>query len=157
MTRRVDSVVSGGQSGADRAGLDAAIRHGRRYGGWCPAGGWAEDYPQPPGLLADYPLLRVTRSQDPALRTYLNVRDSDATLVVGRTDVLSRGTDLTLQAAAELDRPLLWTAGEASEIVEWLCGFGFAVKLNVAGPRESEQPGVYAATFDLLDTVFQRG
>ncbi len=157
MTRqRVDRVVSGAQSGADRAALDAAIHHGRRYGGWCPAGGWAEDYPHPPGVLVDYPLLRATDSPDPAVRTFLNVRDSHATLIVGRTDIVSSGTDLTLQTAAELGRPLLRTAGDAAEIDRWLCGLGVAVTLNVAGPRESEHPGVYAATFELLDVVFGR-
>ena len=154
--RRVAKVVSGGQSGADRAALDAAIRYDRRYGGWCPAGGWAEDYPQPPGLLTDYPLLRTAGSADPAVRTYLNVRDSQATLIVGRADVISGGTDLTRRTAVELRRPLLRTAGDAAEIDRWLCGLGFALTLNIAGPRESEQPGIYAATLELLERVFGR-
>ena len=45
-------VTSGGQSGVDRAALDAAIACGIDYGGWCPRGGWAEDFPSPPGVLS---------------------------------------------------------------------------------------------------------
>ena len=75
-------IVSGGQTGVDRAALDVAIELGIPYGGWCPRGGWAEDMPAPPGLLSRYPLLRETAGSDPAERTRLNVRDSDATLVL---------------------------------------------------------------------------
>jgi hypothetical protein len=73
-------VTSGGQSGVDRAALDAAIACGVDYGGWCPRGGWAEDFPQPPGLLANYPRLIETPSADPAQRTEWNVRDANAIL-----------------------------------------------------------------------------
>ena len=146
--------MSGGQSGADRAGLDSAIVHGRRYGGWCPAGGWAEDYPQPPGLLRRYPDLWEATSPDPAVRTYLNVRDSHATLIVAGDHTSSRGTDLTIRAAADLNRPVLKTAGEHGEVDRWLSGLGYELTLNIAGPRESEQPGLYAITRELLNTVF---
>ncbi len=100
--------VSGGQTGVDRAVLDAAIARGEPYGGWCPAGGWAEDRPEPPGLLADYPALRPTPSSDPAQRTTWNVRDSDATLILGqRRETASPGTELTLEVARTLGRPVL--------------------------------------------------
>ena len=55
-------LLSGGQSGVDRAVLDVALARGIAYGGWCPRGGWAEDFPEPPGLLARYPKLRRRRS-----------------------------------------------------------------------------------------------
>lgn len=151
--RRIDRIVSGGQSGADRAGLDSAIAHGRRYGGWCPAGGWAEDFPQPPGLLRTYPGLWEAPSADPALRTYLNVRDSHATLIVAGDQTSSRGTDLTIQVAADLGRPLLRTTGEHGEVDQWLSGLGYGLTLNIAGPRESQQPGIYAITRILLERV----
>jgi len=62
-------LISGGQSGVDRAVLDVAEAYGITYGGWCPKGGWAEDFPQPPGLLARYPNLKETPFADPAQRT----------------------------------------------------------------------------------------
>src|SRR5262245_53687608 len=76
------TIISGGQTGVDRAALDAAIALGIPYGGWSPKGGWAEDMPSPPGILAHYPALRETSSADPSERTELNVRDSDATLLL---------------------------------------------------------------------------
>ena len=60
------TILSGGQSGVDRAALDAAIERGLGYRGWCPKGGWAEDLQEPPGLLAQYPHLRETPQADPA-------------------------------------------------------------------------------------------
>jgi hypothetical protein len=71
-------LLSGGQSGVDRAVLDVALARGIAYGGWCPKGGWAEDFPKPPGVLAKYPQLAETPLVDPAQRTEWNVRDADA-------------------------------------------------------------------------------
>ena len=70
-------VISGGQSGVDRAALDEAISRGIPFSGWCPLDGWAEDMPNPPGVRSSYPLLRETPLADPAQRTEWNVRDSD--------------------------------------------------------------------------------
>ena len=149
----VTRIVSGGQTGADRAALDVAIDLGIDYGGWCPAGGWAEDFPEPPGLLAAYPNLTATAEPEPAVRTGLNVRDSDATLIVwdGRTP--SPGTRLTIAAAQELGRPLLVTSGDIAEARAWLASLNDGIVLNVAGPRESNCAGTYARTVKLLRTV----
>ena len=76
------TIVSGGQTGVDRAALDVAIELGIRYRGWCPKGGWAEDRPNPPGLLALYPQLRETPEADPHQRTEWNVRDCDCLMVL---------------------------------------------------------------------------
>jgi len=148
---RVARLVSGGQAGADRAALDVAIDRGLPYGGWCPPGGWAEDLPAAPGLRQAYPALEEAPSA--RARTRCNVRDSDATLVVRDPATRSPGTDVTIEAAVELGRPHLVTAGDAAEVVAWLRGLEGPLALNVAGPRESEQPGVYAATRSLLVEV----
>lgn len=154
----VSRVVSGGQTGADRAGLDAALRLGLAHGGWCPAGGAAEDGLD---LLAAYPDLRETPSADPSERTAWNVRDSDASLVLSFGDPRrSPGTAYALEVAARLGRPVLAarpalaarTAGTApaGEVRRWLAGLPDRLTLNVAGPRESEEPGLHAATLALL-------
>ena len=75
-------LLSGGQSGVDRAVLDVAIERCVDYGGWCPKDGGAEDFSAPPGLLAKYPKLKETPLADPAQRTEWNVRDADACLIV---------------------------------------------------------------------------
>src|ERR687895_47647 len=101
-------IISGGQSGVDRAALDAAIAHGFDYGGWCRKGGWAEDHPNPPGVLAAYPRRTETPLADPAQRTEWNVRDADACLILVDAGGLgvSKGTALA-QARAERDaKPL---------------------------------------------------
>lgn len=150
----VRRVVSGGQTGADRAALDAARAAGIAHGGWCPAGGLAEDLAEPPGLLARYPGLRETGTADAAERTVLNVRDSDATLAVVPSGAPVGGTLLAVQEASRLARPCLVTTGEdAEEVRAWLAALGEGITLNVAGPRESGHPGTYATTRHLLDAV----
>ena len=97
-------IVTGGQTGVDRAALDAAIELGIPYGGWCPKGGWAEDLPTPPGLLALYPNLRETPDADPAQRTAWNVRDSDRLLILvefrGHRGVEGNGARARLRGGA---------------------------------------------------------
>lgn len=151
-------VVSGGQTGADRAALDVAIGLGIPYGGWCPAGGRAEDHPMPPGLLADYPDLRETEEADADVRTERNVRDSDATLVlVPRGDWHSPGTDRTVDCCRCLGRPhLVATLDDPGAVAAWLVDTAGSV-LNVAGPRESQSPGIYDAARALLRRVLAGG
>jgi len=156
---RVRRLVSGGQTGADRAALDVAIKLGIPYGGWCPRGGRAEDRPDAPGLLRDYPELRETPSDDAAVRTEWNVRDSDATmLLTDRPESLIGGTALTRDLASRLGRPVLVTSTDDAETVRaWLRELRArsprALVLNVAGPRESREPGLYAAACRLLEQV----
>jgi hypothetical protein len=155
----VARVVSGGQTGADRAALDVAVRLGIQYGGWCPRGGLAEDHTEPPGLLAAYPLLRETPSEEPAQRTTWNVRDSDATLVVtDRSGPLAGGTALTREVALGLGRPCLVASTAAPGVVlAWLRelreSLARPLVLNVAGPRESKEPGLFEAAGHLLEEV----
>jgi hypothetical protein len=139
---RVRRVVSGGQTGADRGGLDAAIGLGIEHGGWCPLGRRAED-----GAIPERYRLRETASDDYAERTGRNVVDSDGTVVftVGEA---TGGSELTLRLAREHGRPRLHvdlgkTADEraAQDLREWLASVPVAV-LNVAGSRESGAPGI---------------
>jgi hypothetical protein len=138
---RIARIVSGGQTGVDRAALDVALDLGIDCGGWCPAGRWAED-----GRIADRYPLRETPSAELAVRTAWNVRDSDATLILLR-GVPAGGTLATLEQARLLGRPVmlvdLATPVRPDEIGGRLAPRG-PVVLNVAGPRESESPGIYA-------------
>jgi hypothetical protein len=151
----VARVVSGGQSGADRAALDAAVGLGLEYGGWCPLGGAAEDFPEPPGLLTAYPRLRETADAAAETRTRWNVRDSDATLVLSLTKAhRSPGTRLTLDVAQQLGRPHVSLPANRPDLVRsWLEQLEHGSTLNVAGPRESEDPGIYATAYATLVTV----
>ena len=150
----VRRIVSGGQTGADRAALDAALAAGVATGGWCPAGGVAEDVPEAPGVLARYPTLRETESPDPAERTRLNVRDSDATLAVVPEGAPTGGTLLAVQEAARLGRPCLVTTGnDPAGVLRWLATLGEGITLNVAGLRESGSPGVYDVTLRLVAAI----
>ena len=146
---QISRIVSGGQTGADRAALDVAHELGIDYGGWCPAGGWAEDFPEPPGLLTSL----IWPTPYVQVRTRLNVRDSDATLIVWDARTRSPGTQLTMAIAEELGRPLLVTTDDADAARMWLDGISAQVGLNVAGPRESHCPGTYARTVELLRAV----
>src|SRR3984893_13048483 len=100
-------LFSGGQSGVDRAVLDVALARGIDYGGWCPQGGWAEDFPEPPGVLTKYPQLQETPLADPAQRTEWNVRDADACLIIVDAGGLeaSRGTALARELAPTYRKP----------------------------------------------------
>jgi hypothetical protein len=147
-------IVSGGQTGVDRAALDVALASGLAAGGWCPRGRWAEDGAIP----ARYPLLE-TRSADPDQRTERNLRESDATLVLHRS-VIAGGTRLTVDLARRLGRPLrlvdLDQGAPQQPIRDWLRGEAIEV-LNVAGPRESESPGIGAVATDWLRVLFAIG
>jgi hypothetical protein len=151
-------VVSGGQTGVDRAALDSAIALDMDYGGWCPKGGWAEDLPDPPGLLARYPALIETPTADPPERTRWNVRDSDATLIlVDRGgEAVSGGTRLAVQMASRLGKPCIVLDVGAPDSPERLREWLAAVRpgaLGIGGPRESEAPGIYAKARRLLTGV----
>lgn len=154
LSQGVVRIVCGGQSGADRAAVDFACSYGVPYGGWVPRGGWAEDYPDPPGVLALYRDFQPTESDDPDVRTVWNVRDSSATLIVRRGKASSRGVDTTERAVARYARPVLDVDAlepiTTGRLRAFLVACGPRVVLNVAGPRESESPGIYELTLALL-------
>jgi len=153
-------IVSGGQTGVDRAALDVAIGVGIDYGGWCPQSALAEDLRVPPGLLKSYPKLKETPEADVNQRTRWNVRDSDATLILVSGSATSKGTDATLACAQEFERSYLVldldSSGDlAKEAKAWIASLGSIRTLNVAGPRESEAPGVYEKARTLLQQVLR--
>jgi hypothetical protein len=159
-------ITSGGQTGVDRAALDLAIEYGMSWGGWCPKGGWAEDFPDPPGLLTKYPNLRETPLARTEQRTEWNVRDSDATLIIADRQGLSvsKGTRHAQDWAGHYDKPLLVVdvtqPDAAAQIVEWLRAqrerFGAHMTLGIGGPRESEAPGIYASARLILASVLNQ-
>ena len=144
-------VISGGQSGADRAALDSALANGRRAGGWCPKGRLAED-----GIIDDRYPLRETSQRDYAQRTRLNVRDSDATLIVARRP-LKGGTALTERLALACGKPCLVVhPDETPEAIavcrSWIERHRVQV-LNVAGPRHSTSTSAYSDTRRIMDAL----
>ncbi len=153
----LEKVVSGGQTGVDRAALDAAMARGLAVGGWCPRGRRAEDGTIPPR----YPLDETPR-RNYAQRTKWNVRDSDATLILTQ-GTPSGGTALTIRAAKHRTRPTLvidLTCQQGPDqavqrIVQWLEDQPINV-LNVAGPRESSCPGITNLAYELLFAVFSQ-
>jgi hypothetical protein len=148
----VEHIVSGGQTGVDRAALDVALALGLPCGGWCPRGRTAEDGP----LDERYPL-RETPSANYPQRTEWNVRDADGTLVLTRGRP-SGGTALTIALARRLERPCLVvdlaTAPDPADLRRWIATEGIRV-LNVAGPRESQHPGIQSDARALLDAALR--
>jgi Circularly permutated YpsA SLOG family len=150
------TIVSGGQTGADRAALDFAIRQGIPHDGWCPRGRLAED-----GPLDDCYRLRQTPTSKYEERTRWNVRDTDATLVVTIRAKPSGGTALTLGSARQQRKPCLHIAREtivsieaaAGEIAEFITEYGVE-RLNVAGPRASQEPEIAEFVHELLTNAF---
>lgn len=151
LTTLVDKIVSGGQTGADRAALDWAIARGIPHGGWCPRGRKAED-----GAIGTRYALTETAGRDYRQRTRLNVEDSDGTLILNLGE-LEGGTQETLRFAGRLKKPChvvqldgAVPQGLTFAALEWLRAHRIRV-LNVAGPRESKRPGMYAAAFAFLE------
>ena len=139
--------VSGGQTGVDRAALDVALARGLPCGGWCPKGRRAEDG----ALPAQYPL-RETPHEEYAQRTEWNVRDSDGTLILNQGP-LEGGTALTEEIARRLGKPCLIVDLEygvgPTAARQWVEAHQLGV-VNIAGPRESKQPGIGVEAFRYL-------
>jgi hypothetical protein len=145
-------IISGGQTGADRAALDWALKHNVPCGGWCPQGRKAEDGP----IDVKYPLIE-TASVAYIQRTEWNVRDSDATVLFSIDPTLTGGSKKTEEFARAHNKPWLHLCANEMSSAEKLKAFAeeYEVKvLNVAGPRASEEPGVGDFVMRTLEEVF---
>ena len=161
----INKIVSGGQTGSDRAGLDVAIKLKIPHGGWCPRGRMAED-----GVIPNKYLLECPTDSDSDLsesniyneRTKLNIRDSDGTLIFVPTwplpESITDGTNLTIHETENRNKPHFIVDISKNQsphlIADWIIKNKISV-LNIAGPRESQCPGIYAETFSCLENLFQ--
>lgn len=143
----ITKIVSGGQTGVDRAALDVAIARGIPHGGWCPRGRRAED-----GRIPEAYDLQETDERDYSVRTRRNVEDSDGTLILSGGE-LTGGTALTRKLAKREGSPVhivdLRREAGFTAVEHWLLDNRIRV-LNVAGPRESQQPGICEQTREWL-------
>ena len=151
----IEKIISGGQTGADIAGLDVAIRHNFPHGGWCPAGRKS--------LAGPIPLrynLTETSSASYLVRTEWNVRDSDGTVVFTLAKEATGGSLKTIQFAAKHGKPCIHLpqkSGRYDEpailLQQFVADHGIKV-LNVAGSREEKEPGINAWAMSVLEDAF---
>lgn len=149
----IDKIVSGGQTGADRAALDFAIRHNMPHGGWVPKGRRAEDGPLPRHYLLD----EMPTTGYPE-RTRRNVIESDGTVIITYGKLIG-GSGLTRKYAIEHGRPWLHLdmarlddREAADRLRAWLLEHAIRT-LNVAGPRASDNPHIYDVTLRVLELI----
>ncbi len=151
-------IISGGQTGVDRAALDVALEFGIPCGGFCPKGRRAED-----GRIPDrYPLTELD-SDDYAFRTACNVDEADAVLIlVNRLTPLTPGTRLTINTAKRQGKPMdvecladAFTAADIKAIRHWLHVIHKGHTVMIAGPRESKHPGIGARAAAFLRAMLK--
>jgi hypothetical protein len=151
---RIKRIISGGQTGADRAALDWALTLGIPHGGWCPAGRICED-----GVIPERYRLRELPETDYSARTRANVRESDATVIFSIRPQLTNGSLLTQKYAEELGKPCLHLHADEG-VVAAERRLGEFVKrhhvmvLNIAGPRASQEPCVGDFVTAVLNATF---
>ena len=147
-------IISGGQTGVNRAALDVAIEFGIPCGGWCPRGRMAEDGPIDP----KYPL-RETKSQEYQFRTEANVIEAEGTLIL-TMGKLPEGAAYAAKAALRHRKPHLIIdlnkKIKPDAILKWAAAHKIRV-VNIAGPKESRKPGIYEKTRQFLHTVLAGG
>ncbi|MEI6070521.1 MAG: putative molybdenum carrier protein [Verrucomicrobiae bacterium] len=151
----LEKLISGGQTGADRAGLDVAIRHGFPHGGWCPKGRKAED-----GRIGGQYQLVETPSWNYLQRTEWNVRDTDGTVVFTLAKELTGGSLRTIAFARKHKKPCLHISrlafgyvDPALPLQQFVAEHGIR-RLNVAGPRASKEPGIWQFAYQILEDAF---
>ena len=146
------SIISGGQTGVDRAALDFALDHAIPCGGFCPKGRLAED-----GAISDRYPLTETSSAEYRERTEQNILRSDGTLIIYAC-ALSGGTRYTFEYARASKKPLfqidLTEPISQDEFHSWVETHDIET-LNIAGPRESQQPGIYHRAIEVLAILLE--
>ncbi len=142
MNTELLKIISVGQTGADRAGLDWAIADGIPHSGWCPKGRKAED-----GIIPPRYHLTETNNGDYLTRTRWNVSDSDGTLIFTIKPTLSGGSLRMAEYAQKKGKPLLHIhqGSDPKSVLPWLAA-NLIQTLNIAGSRESSEPGIYEFT-----------
>lgn len=150
----VEKIISGGQSGVDRAALDAAMRLNIPHGGWCPKGRLAELGE----IISKKYTLTETTSPEYSQRTELNVKDSDGTLmIVLETPIKTTDGSLgTIEEAIKHSKPYLMINLSINHpidtILQWIKDNDIAI-LNIAGPRESQSPGIYEKSLEFINEL----
>ncbi len=146
----IGKVISGGQTGADRGALEAALKAGFAYGGLVPKGCLAEDGCVP----AKFAVMEEADTEDYRFRTRWNAEHSDATLILAFSDQLEGGTQRTRQCCMNARKPVFVdnpsapaTDGDRLAVFKWLAKVcrkngGRPLVLNVVGPRESKEIGL---------------
>jgi hypothetical protein len=148
-------IVSGGQTGADIAALDVALRHGFPHGGWCPKGRKSVEGPIPSRYL-----LTETPSSSYLQRTEWNVRDSDGTVVFTLAPEATGGSLKTVQFARKHTKPFVHISRSGSGYADPALLLQQFVEehrigvLNVAGSRESKEPGIHQWVSQVLEDAF---
>ena len=149
-------IVSGGQTGVDRAALDVALKLALPHGGWCPKKRKAED-----SQIPSFYFLRETESEEYSERTKRNIADSDGTLIIiyGNINKLTDGTILTNKEVNQKNKPYFILDLQGNQNVEntisWIIENKIEI-LNVAGPRETQIPGIYKLSFAFLENMFMK-
>jgi hypothetical protein len=153
----IKKIISGGQTGVDRAALDAAIKLSIDHGGWIPQGRLTESGPLPPEYQ-----LKETRSSSYAERTVKNVLDADGTLIISRGP-LTGGSEYTRETAVKHQRPWLHidlnnkaAFQAATEINNWILDNKIEI-LNIAGPRASKDAKIYHNTLTIIECTYYLG
>lgn len=146
-------IITGGQTGVDRAALDVALALDVPCGGWCPKGRIAED-----GTIPDHYPLVETEDAEYSERTRRNVQDADGVLVLYAHSTDS-GTRHALNLAADINRPTLTVdltrEPDPADALAWLARFEKGVVINVEGPRESNSPGIYEQSVAYLRALLR--
>jgi hypothetical protein len=152
----IKKIIAGGQTGVDRAALDAALKFNIPIGGWCPHGRKAED-----GIIPQHYPLKETESGYYEERTRFNVRDSDGTLILVFEMPIHtmNGTQLTIEEAKKIGKPFFIVNLSKPPLLEslqhWMKENRIEV-LNIAGPRESQSPGIAKLTFQFLERFLSK-